>query len=679
MVAWGSRGSRIGVVVLAGVAVVVSGLVAVPVAVSAPLEADSITSPDPTSTTDDVGSYTSLVLDSAGNPVISYYDATTGDLKVLRCTNADCSGTQTPQTADRTGDVGQFTSLVLDSAGNPVISYWDAGRGDLKVLRCTNADCSGSQTPRVPDFLNDVGRYTSLVLDSAGNPVISYYDGTIDDLKVLRCTNADCSGTQTPQTPDNTGDDVGEFTSLVLDSAGNPVISYYDFTNGALKVLRCTNADCSGTQTPQTADITGDVGQYTSLVLDSAGNPVISYYVAGRGELKVLRCTNADCSGTQTPQTPPDTTGFGVGRYTSLVLDSAGNPVISYYDATIGDLKVLRCTNADCSGTQTPQTPENPRFPDFLNDVGRYTSLVLDSAGNPVISYYDVTNGALKVLHCWDPAGCGGQDQDGDGVAHDIDNCPAVANPDQVNTDQGSAGDACDNDDDDDGVPDNNDNCRVDVNEDQADRDGDGTGDACDSDDDNDGVSDGDDNCRVDVNEDQADHDGDGTGNACDPGFAIPARCAGAAADPAYNLVVGTTGPDDLAGTPGRDVIVGFAGDDTIVALGGDDVVCAGSGRDNVRTGGGNDQVWGQGGADTIRGGGGADIIRGGGGADTIRGGGGADVVLGGRGADTIWGNRGRDILNGGPGRFDALNGGPGTDRCGRGQPTDVSCELPLA
>ena len=676
MVAWGSRGSRIGVVVLAGVALIVSALVAVPVAVSAPLEADSITTPDPTTDNGDVGQYTSLVLDSAGNPVISYYDVTNLALKVLRCTNADCSGTQTPQTPDATFLVGQFTSLVLDSAGNPVIAYEDGGDW-LKVLRCTNADCSGAQTPQFPDRVDDGAMYTSLVLDSAGNPVVSYYDGLADDLKVLRCTNADCSGTQTPQRPDtgNGINDVGRYTSLVLDSAGNPVISYYDVTNGALKVLRCTNVDCSGTQTPQTPD-TGnginDVGRYTSLVLDNAGNPVISYYDVTNDTLKVLRCTNADCSGTQTPQTPDPNTDFA-GFYTSLVLDSAGNPVISYYDAGRGALKVLRCTNADCSGLQNPQSP------DFIGDVGEFTSLALDSAGNPVISYYNRTNGALKVLHCWDPAGCGGQDQDGDGVAHDIDNCPAVANPEQINTDQGSAGDVCDSDDDNDGVPDGGDNCRVDVNEDQADRDGDGTGDVCDSDDDNDGVPDNNDNCRVDVNEDQADHDGDGTGNACDPGFVMPARCAGAAADPAYNLVVGTTGPDDLAGTPGRDVIVGFAGDDTIVALGGDDVVCAGSGRDNVRTGGGNDQVWGQGGADTIRGGGGADIIRGGGGADTIRGGGGADVVLGGRGADTIRGNRGRDILNGGPGRFDALNGGPGTDRCGRGQPTDVSCELPLA
>ncbi len=45
-------------------------------------------------------------------------------------------------------------------------------------------------------------------------------------------------------------------------------------------------------------------------------------------------------------------------------------------------------------------------------------------------------------------------DSDGDGVLDNADNCPAVANPDQLNTDGDAPGDACDDDDDDDGIPD---------------------------------------------------------------------------------------------------------------------------------------------------------------------------------------------------------------------------------
>ena len=80
-------------------------------------------------------------------------------------------------------------------------------------------------------------------------------------------------------------------------------------------------------------------------------------------------------------------------------------------------------------------------------------------------------------------------DTDGDGVFDDVDNCPAVANPDQSNHDDDALGDACDEDDDNDGVPDATDAFPLDASE-SVDTDGDGTGNNADSDDDNDGLSD---------------------------------------------------------------------------------------------------------------------------------------------------------------------------------------------
>ena len=45
-------------------------------------------------------------------------------------------------------------------------------------------------------------------------------------------------------------------------------------------------------------------------------------------------------------------------------------------------------------------------------------------------------------------------DSDGDGVEDHLDNCPSVPNPDQTDTDEDRAGNACDPDDDNDGMPD---------------------------------------------------------------------------------------------------------------------------------------------------------------------------------------------------------------------------------
>jgi hypothetical protein len=74
-----------------------------------------------------VGWHTSLALDAAGNPYISYYEVYQGDLKFAWWTGT----TWTIQTADSAGDVGEYTSLALDAAGHPHISYYDHSNGDL--------------------------------------------------------------------------------------------------------------------------------------------------------------------------------------------------------------------------------------------------------------------------------------------------------------------------------------------------------------------------------------------------------------------------------------------------------------------------------------------------------------------------------------------------------------------
>ena len=77
-------------------------------------------------------------------------------------------------------------------------------------------------------------------------------------------------------------------------------------------------------------------------------------------------------------------------------------------------------------------------------------------------------------------------DMDGDTIADSADNCPEVANTNQLDTDDDGAGDACDTtpngDTDLDTIDNLADNCPVTANTDQSDTDSDNAGDACDAD-----------------------------------------------------------------------------------------------------------------------------------------------------------------------------------------------------
>ena len=339
------------------------------------------------STVDSAANFTSTTMGTDGLPVISYYDASNYDLKVLKCGNPACSSGNTIATVDSSGTVGQYTSITIGTDGYPVISYYDATGGDLKVAKCSNAACSTSTITTV-DSDQNVGSYSSIAIGTDGYPVISYYDVTDGDLKVAKCSDAACS-TSTKTTVE-TVQDLGKYTSITIGTDGYPVISCYDDTDDNLIVAKCSDAACS-TITTEILDSTGGVGEYTSIAIGADGYPVISYY--GNTTLKMAKCGDASCSAAVPPALTTIDSTTDLGKYTSITIGTDGYPMISYYDVINGNLKVAKCSNTAC-GSFTITTL------DSTGDVGQFTSITVGIDGLPVISYFDVTNSSLKVAKC---------------------------------------------------------------------------------------------------------------------------------------------------------------------------------------------------------------------------------------------------------------------------------------
>ncbi len=191
----------------------------------------------------DVGSYTSITIGADGLPVVSYLDGTNADLKVLHCGNAACTSGNTAAAVDTGGEVGWYTSIAIGADGLPVVSYSDITNSDLKVLHCGNAACASGNTATAVDTGGEVGWYTSITIGADGLPVVSYSDVTSNDLKVLHCGDAACTSGNTATAVD-TGGNVGWPNSITIGADGLPVVSYWDFTNSDLKVLHCGDVVC---------------------------------------------------------------------------------------------------------------------------------------------------------------------------------------------------------------------------------------------------------------------------------------------------------------------------------------------------------------------------------------------------------------------------------------------------
>lgn len=336
------------------------------------------------------GQYTSITTGVSGNPVVSYFDATANHAGLLLCNDPQCAGgDERDITLDSPGSDGLFSSVAIGQDGLPVIAHYDSVDKDLEFTLCGDVACTGWIEDKL-DVVGDVGSSVAMVIGADGDPVISYFDATNGDLKVIKCDNWHCWNTHV-NVVDSAGN-VGQFSSITIGADGNPIISYYDATNADLKVAACNDPACAGQdERISTIDAIGDVGVFSSITRGASGNPVISYADMTNGDLKVAACNDPACLGADETVTAVDTAG-DVGRYASIATGPGGNPVLSYYDATHGDLKLALCDDPMCAGQN-----EQIIVVDRVGDVGQFSSVTIGSNGEPVVSYYDKTWSQLRV------------------------------------------------------------------------------------------------------------------------------------------------------------------------------------------------------------------------------------------------------------------------------------------
>jgi hypothetical protein len=225
-----------------------------------------------------VGLYPPLDFDDADRPTMTYYKKTTGDLRFARydaATNAFHY-----ELVDSTGDVGRSGVLVASPKTRRYsIAYADTSTGEVKWAGRPKGGVGwnikvAADTAGGADFI-------SMAYGFNYEPVISYYDAAKADLKL---TYFDANQQKFVGRTLATSGAIGLYSQVVFpDYFGQPVVMAYNRSQD-----RITRFNNTVSVTPETENIITDAGRYLSADYSSVtGRLVVSFFDAATGKVNV--------------------------------------------------------------------------------------------------------------------------------------------------------------------------------------------------------------------------------------------------------------------------------------------------------------------------------------------------------------------------------------------------------
>ena len=293
--------------------------------------------------------------------------------------------------------MGDTTSIAIDSNDVVHISYVE-NYDDLKYATCSSGCTTASNWDIVFVDTTDSMSMTSIAIDSNDALHISYLDYTNKDLKYATCSSGCTSASNWNNVSIDTTGDRGWYSSIAIDSNDAVHISYYDLSGKNLKYATCSSSCTTASNWDAVlVDTTGYVGLLSSIAIDSNDAVHISYYhidmpwTNTHDDLKYATCSSTCTTASNWDIVYVDTTG-DVGRYSSIAIDSNDAVHISYQDGTNGGLKYATCS----SGCATVSNWNNVSVTSGFGVD--YTSIAIDSNDAVRISYRDTTNGDLKYV-----------------------------------------------------------------------------------------------------------------------------------------------------------------------------------------------------------------------------------------------------------------------------------------
>jgi hypothetical protein len=337
---------------------------------------------------DDIGKYSSIALTNEGDPQprISYYAAIGTTKSYLKyAAYKGSSWVKENVTADNQFN-GKYASLALDNNNAPHIAYLNASSNRLKLAI---PDSNGWSNTEIATVDGNGMVFTSIDVDT--NVANAHSDARVSfyhsDNGAMQFATQVSSESWIVASVDSSAADLGAFNALAFDSAGNPHISFFDDTHDDLLYVYWNGSAWVG---PGAVDVTGSTGIYNDIAIGADGKVHIAYYSVSTTCLRYATWVSDHWMAENVEVANSNGICPSVGKFASIAVDPQNRPHIAYYDDANGALK-WAYKDAGLWKIQTVDNGEDSG----KDKVGLYTSIAVDASGQPHISYYDETNNRL--------------------------------------------------------------------------------------------------------------------------------------------------------------------------------------------------------------------------------------------------------------------------------------------
>jgi len=316
---------------------------------------------------DDVGTWTSIALDGAGNPAVAYYDRGNHALKFAQFDGkAWAVGTVEGKAG---ADIGRYAKMLF-TGGHFVIAYQSLeGGGDngalISKVRIATAQSAtpGAAGWTIEDAVVDKTTPCRQIYCATGTACIAATKTCTATLPDAMCMPAcasgsacitqnnkpACSATIDANKIDSYPEANGDYISFAAGPKGELGVAFYDRPHGNLMIAGNGTGKWVTTlvdgANAMNAD-TGDMGIGASLFIDNNGDWHITYVDGLNESVRYVEVKGGTMPGV--PEVVDDGSGVGgvpfddgqhiVGDDSHVVVTASGEVRVSYQDATVGKL-----------------------------------------------------------------------------------------------------------------------------------------------------------------------------------------------------------------------------------------------------------------------------------------------------------------------------------------------------